>query len=420
MRPSSTFLRLSGGLALLAMPLLLGSRGCVPGESHERCPDERAPVCGVDGVTYDNTCEAEQAGVEVAYEGACGVACYTLYAPVCGTDGVTYPNDCYAAQSGATIAHEGECGVACYELYAPVCGTDGVTYPNDCYAARAGVEIAYPGGCACLPVLCDLDCPYGPDRDPMTGCEVCRCAPPPTPECVRDADCGDGQRCVHYGLACDCGPEGDCACPDVAYCEPIEPTHACWIDADCGEGQRCVHDSLGCDCGPGGDCACRDVTYCEPIEPTHACWTDADCGEGQYCALPEVDCYCADDAGPCTCPAVAGFCTVREDDPTYCRTDADCASDETCVTRAVDCACAPGERCDDCPIIGVCNPIEDPTYPPTECSTDADCAEGEMCIHHDCDCADGGPPGDPSDAGVPPPACHCPPSGTCAAYLVGI
>jgi len=41
------------------------------------CPEGRyapeiyAPVCGVDGVTYSNPCEAERAGVDIAYDGEC-------------------------------------------------------------------------------------------------------------------------------------------------------------------------------------------------------------------------------------------------------------------------------------------------------------------------------------------------------------
>lgn len=37
----------------------------------EQCGTERAYVCGKDGNTYTNACFARQAGVEVAYEGAC-------------------------------------------------------------------------------------------------------------------------------------------------------------------------------------------------------------------------------------------------------------------------------------------------------------------------------------------------------------
>ena len=35
------------------------------------CPEIYAPVCGVDGVTYGNPCEAEHTGVDIAYDGEC-------------------------------------------------------------------------------------------------------------------------------------------------------------------------------------------------------------------------------------------------------------------------------------------------------------------------------------------------------------
>lgn len=63
------------------------------------CPDIWLPVCGDDGITYGNSCEAECAGVHYT-EGECGAVCPEIWAPVCGDDGVTYSNSCEAEYAG--------------------------------------------------------------------------------------------------------------------------------------------------------------------------------------------------------------------------------------------------------------------------------------------------------------------------------
>ncbi|MFT4310595.1 MAG: Kazal-type serine protease inhibitor family protein [Candidatus Woesearchaeota archaeon] len=169
------------------------------------CPAIYAPVCGVDNVTYGNSCEAGD--VAIAYDGECGrtfvtdmygyivpddckswfdgcntcmidedgmmactrifcetpgepycmsdIVCSEEYAPVCGNDGVTYSNSCFAQRVG--VAHEGACVYVCSEEqkqatmctmeFFPVCGNDNVTYGNACAACSSGVDTYTDGEC---------------------------------------------------------------------------------------------------------------------------------------------------------------------------------------------------------------------------------------------------------------------------------
>jgi|GEM_PF-3164997 len=204
------------------------------------CDADYTPVCGTDGNTYGNACQAACEGVEIDYDGACTEPCIcpAVFEPVCGTDGNTYGNACEAACEGVEIDYDGACAEPCIcpAVFEPVCGTDGNTYGNACEAACEGVEIDYDGACAepCIcPAVFEPVC--GTDGNTYgNACEAAcegveidydgACAEPCICPAVFEPVCGtDGNT---YGNACEAACEGveidyDGACAEPCICPAV-------------------------------------------------------------------------------------------------------------------------------------------------------------------------------------------------------
>jgi hypothetical protein len=114
------------------------------------CTANFEPVCGCDGMTYGNACEAGRAGMSVDHTGACattGESCGGLR-PVPCEDGFfcNYPTESACGNGDRT----GTCTAipdACDDVLKPVCGCDGKPYSNACEANAMGTSVASQGAC---------------------------------------------------------------------------------------------------------------------------------------------------------------------------------------------------------------------------------------------------------------------------------
>lgn len=112
------------------------------------CSTHPDPVCGCDGLTYDNSCKADAAGVAVESVGPCGGAA------TCGGTGsiaCSSGETCQKPEGACAAEAEGICTptpLNCPPIIDEVCGCNGTTYSNACIALAAGATIAHQGGCA--------------------------------------------------------------------------------------------------------------------------------------------------------------------------------------------------------------------------------------------------------------------------------
>lgn len=206
-----------------------------------------------DGLRRPHQCKVSKSCGRDRYcafdEGTCGgvgvcqtrpEVCTRIYDPVCGCNGVTYGNACEAAAAGVSVSSEGACAsVFCGGIAGFPCPGSGqcVDDPSDdCDPENGGADCG--GVCQCIEnALCVRGSHF--DSSP----KVCACVPDEKPNPCAAILCPTGSECVVAG--------------GKARCEPVVDPCA---TVRCAAGTHCVANGSTATCEPDEGSACGKVT----------------------------------------------------------------------------------------------------------------------------------------------------------------
>jgi len=109
------------------------------------CSTDVNPVCGCDGLAYENSCKAQSNGISIAAPDSCFIPSPCNESNPCSSQ--TFCQWEFGDCGGNGFCVPQPLASTCSGVSNPVCGCDSKTYTNQCKADAAGVSALSNGSC---------------------------------------------------------------------------------------------------------------------------------------------------------------------------------------------------------------------------------------------------------------------------------